>query len=135
MRITPFLHRQAPEVCYFLVNGFKFKEKPMLGKQVNWYKVMYSKMASHPITEIRKKHFKQAVFTKYAEVKVIFPDEYSYLNVSGKQHFKSYTEFKTALNEYMKKKHPSYFDPNIKLLDGSLMPQPKVVIKFKSKYI
>lgn len=135
MKIVPFLHRQAPELCFFLVNGFKFQEKPMLGKQVNWYNVMYGKDALHPITAIRKKHFKRAVFTKYAEIKIVFPEQYSWLNVEGKQHFNSYSDFKIALNEYMKKKHPSYFDANIRLYDGSLMPQPKLFVKFKTAYI
>ncbi|AUR84441.1 hypothetical protein NVP1055O_65 [Vibrio phage 1.055.O._10N.286.55.E9] len=135
MQIKPYIHKQAPELCYFTVNGIRYTEKPMLGLQVDWCKVMTSDKAYHPIAAIRKKHFAKGHFAKVCKIEVIFPECHSWLNVTRSCVFKSYSDLLVSIKAYMKRKHPSYYDNKMVLFDGSIMPVPKLKITTSTKYI
>jgi hypothetical protein len=105
MNIIPFIHRQAPELCYFTLNGVRFTEKPMLGKQVDWYKVITSKKALHPIAEIRAKHFKKALPVKIGKVEVVYPSGFEYLNKTYNGVVQSYKNLLEQIKTTLTKKH------------------------------
>jgi hypothetical protein len=135
MKIVPYVHRQAPELCYFTLNGIRFTEKPMLGKQVDWYKVMTSNRAKHPIAEIRAKHFAPFYHAKVVKLTVTFPIGFEYVNETKYGIFTTYKQLLIDIKKYMIKKHPSYHDHNMVLLSGAPMPVPTIKITTKQTYV
>ena len=105
MKIIPYIHKQAPELCYFTCNGVRFIEKPMMGKNVDWYKVMTSKKAKHPITEIRAKHFKKTVPIRIGKVEVTYPSDFEYLNETYNGVVQSYRILLEQIKTTLTKKH------------------------------
>ena len=136
MKITPYLNRCAPELCYFTINNARFTEKPMLGKNVDWYNVMHRKNADHPITAIRKKHFQKCYFAKVAKIEICFPAGYEWLDETKRTVFKNgYADLLKQIKGYMTKKHPSYYDHNMKLYNGDTMPIPTLKITTSTQYV
>jgi hypothetical protein len=74
MKIKCYLCRSAPELCYFTLNGIRYREQPMLGKQVDWYNTMYSNRAMNPIATIRAKHFRRCKTRKIAKITITYDD-------------------------------------------------------------
>lgn len=141
MNIIPFIHRQAPELCYFTLNGVRFTEKPMLGKQVDWYKVMTSKKALHPIAEIRAKHFKKVKPCKIAKIEVIYSEEFNYLNKIYHGVMLSYSDLLDQIKTKLSKKHnidgtytfERWVEKDIFITEK--MPVPTIKITTKQTYI
>jgi hypothetical protein len=76
MKIKCYLCRSAPELCYFTLNGIRYQEQPMLGKQVDWYKAMYNPKALCPTAMVRAKHFSRSDTRKVATITVTYEDLY-----------------------------------------------------------
>ena len=132
MKIVPYVHRMAPELCYFTVNGVRYTEKPAIGMQVNWYKVMTSADALHPIAEIRKKHFKPQPFQRLVSIDIVYEDPKDHwLNQRYSGIITDWSVLRDSkFWDNCKKKHPTLNGEPLKLEFGEGYLSPcKAVIK------
>ena len=134
MKITPHLNLQAPELCYFTVNGFRFPRtiKGLGLDHVDWYKLMTDKKAGNPVATIRKTYFKPIRTGKFATIKIEYTDPaFTYLNKQYTGYIRDYGQLKAFMLS-ITEKHPTLNnDKQIKLNDGSLMPRCNSTIKVR----
>lgn len=95
MKIVPYIHKNAPELCYFTLNGV---QSPKNLSNLDWYHALY-RSALHPIAFVREKLFSPAKFRKVASIEVRYAKEdLKWLNRHYSGRFSKYSEVVSFVN-------------------------------------